>query len=75
LSGLHGLGSAINDGELLFLAISTCFCNDLYREAKKRGIEIDSVQVETTGEFSEEGVPAKISHTRQKLKEMLQKKS
>lgn len=25
-----GLGSAVNGGELSFLALATCFCNDLY---------------------------------------------
>ena len=28
-----GFGSSINGGELLTLALATCFCNDLYREA------------------------------------------
>jgi organic hydroperoxide reductase OsmC/OhrA len=31
-----GGGSAVNGGELLFAALATCFCNDVYREAKKR---------------------------------------
>jgi hypothetical protein len=34
-----GRGSSVNGGELLFAALATCFCNDLYREAAKRGIE------------------------------------
>ena len=29
-----GRGSSVNGGELLFLALATCYCNDLYREAK-----------------------------------------
>lgn len=33
-----GLGSSVNGGELLFLALATCYGNDLYREAGKRGI-------------------------------------
>jgi organic hydroperoxide reductase OsmC/OhrA len=28
-----GQGSAVNGGEFLMLALATCFCNDLYREA------------------------------------------
>jgi organic hydroperoxide reductase OsmC/OhrA len=32
----EGLGSGVNGGELLFLALATCYCNDLYREAKER---------------------------------------
>jgi organic hydroperoxide reductase OsmC/OhrA len=53
-----GQGSNTNGGELLFLALATCYCNDLYREATKRGITIDQVEVEVTGEFGAEGEPA-----------------
>jgi organic hydroperoxide reductase OsmC/OhrA len=53
-----GLGSSVNGGELLFLALATCFCNDLYREARKRGINIQRVHVEVSGEFAGEGEPA-----------------
>lgn len=35
-----GLGSSVNGGELLFLALATCYCNDIYREAAKRGIAV-----------------------------------
>ena len=51
-------GSSVNGGELLFLALATCYCNDLYREAKKRGIDVDAVEVEVAGEFGGEGEPA-----------------
>jgi uncharacterized OsmC-like protein len=50
-----GYGSSVNGGELLMLALATCFCNDLYREAAKRNIAIDSVEVECTGDFGAEG--------------------
>ena len=50
-----GYGSAVNGGELLTLAIATCFCNDLYREAAKRNIHITSIEVEASGEFNAEG--------------------
>jgi organic hydroperoxide reductase OsmC/OhrA len=30
-----GFGSSANGGELLFLALATCYCNDIYREAAK----------------------------------------
>ena len=53
-----GLGSSVNGGELLFLAMATCYCNDIYREAKKRAIEIVKVEVEVSGEFGGEGEPA-----------------
>jgi organic hydroperoxide reductase OsmC/OhrA len=54
-----GFGSSVNGGELLFLALATCYCNDLYREAKKRGIELRSVGVQVTGEFGGEGEAAR----------------
>jgi uncharacterized OsmC-like protein len=53
-----GSGSGINGGELLFLALATCYCNDLYREAKERAIEVVSIQVEVTGRFSTKGAAA-----------------
>lgn len=52
-----GYGSSINGGELLLLSLATCFCNDIYREAAKRNIALDSVDVEVTGEFGGEGKP------------------
>ena len=53
-----GLGSSANGGELLFLALATCYCNDLYREAAKRGIEVEYVEVDVEGDFGAEGAPA-----------------
>ena len=53
-----GFGSSANGGELLFLALATCYCNDLYREAAKRGLRVEGVEVEVTGEFRAEGEPA-----------------
>ena len=38
--------SGVNRGELLFLALATCYCNDLYREAEKLGIDVREVNVE-----------------------------
>jgi organic hydroperoxide reductase OsmC/OhrA len=54
-----GFGSSANGGELLFLALATCYCNDIYREATKRGIKVVQVEVEVAGEFGGEGEPAK----------------
>jgi organic hydroperoxide reductase OsmC/OhrA len=54
-----GRGSSINGGELLFAALATCFCNDLYREAAKRGIAVQDVNVEVTGTFGNPGEPAR----------------
>jgi uncharacterized OsmC-like protein len=50
----EGFGSSVNDDELWFLALATCYCNDLYREANKRGIEVESVEVRVSGEFGAE---------------------
>jgi len=54
-----GYGSSANGGELLFLALATCYCNDLYREAAKRNIKVERVEVEAQGEFGAEGEAAK----------------
>jgi organic hydroperoxide reductase OsmC/OhrA len=54
-----GYGSSANGGELLFLALATCYCNDIYREAAKRGINVERIEVEVEGDFSTEGEPAK----------------
>lgn len=53
-----GRGSAVNGGELLFLALATCFCNDIYRQAARRQIDIENVEVSVSGEFGKEGEPA-----------------
>jgi organic hydroperoxide reductase OsmC/OhrA len=53
-----GRGSSVNGGELLFAALATCFCNDLYREAAKHGIEVQEVTVEVNGTFGNPGEPA-----------------
>jgi organic hydroperoxide reductase OsmC/OhrA len=53
-----GFGSSANGGELLFLALATCYCNDIYREAARRGLSVSGVEVEVEGEFGGEGEPA-----------------
>jgi organic hydroperoxide reductase OsmC/OhrA len=53
-----GYGSSVNGGELLFLALATCYGNDIYREAAKRGIEVQAVEVAVDGAFGAEGEPA-----------------
>lgn len=53
-----GQGSSVNGGELLFLALATCFCNDVYREADRRQIKIKSIEVNVSGDFGGEGEPA-----------------
>lgn len=54
-----GFGSAVNGGELLVLALATCYCNDIYREAAKMNIEVSGVEVESMAEFGAEGEAGK----------------
>jgi organic hydroperoxide reductase OsmC/OhrA len=54
-----GFGSAINGGELLCLALATCFCNDIYREAATLGIAVQSCEVHVQSEFGAAGDPGK----------------
>ncbi|MCA8831388.1 OsmC family protein [Hymenobacter pini] len=54
-----GLGSAVNGGELLLLALATCCCNDIYREAAKRQITVSGIEVTVSGEFGAEGEPGR----------------
>jgi organic hydroperoxide reductase OsmC/OhrA len=53
-----GRGSAVNGGEFLMLALATCYCNDLYREAALLGIPIDGAEVEAEATFSGVGLVA-----------------
>ena len=53
-----GKGSAINGGEFLMLALATCYCNDLYREAERLAVPIDGVEVEASAEFPGVGLAA-----------------
>lgn len=50
-----GQGSAVNGGEFLCVALATCFCNDIYREAKKKQIKVNKVTVNAWAEFGGEG--------------------
>ena len=53
-----GRGSSANGGELLFLALATCYCNDVYREAAALGVDVRGVEVEVEGAFGGPGEPA-----------------
>ena len=53
-----GRGSAINGGEFLMLALATCYCNDLYREAERLGIAVTACDVVATAQFNGIGQPA-----------------
>ena len=61
-----GRGSAVNGGEFLMLALATCYCNDLYREAERLGLPIDRVEVEATADF--EGVGLAATNVRYRAK-------
>ncbi|HKX17305.1 MAG TPA: OsmC family protein [bacterium] len=63
-----GFGSSANGGELLFLALATCYCNDIYREGAKRRLKIEQVDVEVEGDFGAEGEPARNVTYRAKVK-------
>jgi uncharacterized OsmC-like protein len=58
-SKASGYGSSANGGELLFLALASCYCNDIYRESAKRNIQVERVEVLVEGDFGAEGEPAK----------------
>lgn len=53
-----GKGSAVNGGEFLMLALATCYCNDVYREAERLQIPIDGVYVEASADFPGSGLAA-----------------
>jgi len=53
-----GDGSATNGGEFLMLALATCYCNDLYREAARLGMQLEEVQVQASAEFAGIGLAA-----------------
>lgn len=53
-----GFGSRANGGELLCLALATCYCNDIYREATRFDIDVVRVEVDAFAEFGEPGMPA-----------------
>jgi uncharacterized OsmC-like protein len=55
-----GRGSGINGGELLFLSLGSCYCNDIFREAKEMGIEVNTVEVNVEGEFGGKGEPTTL---------------
>jgi organic hydroperoxide reductase OsmC/OhrA len=54
-----GAGSAVNGGELLMLALATCYCNDLYREAARLKITLKAVEVEAGADFDGIGLAAR----------------
>jgi len=54
----EGRGSSVNGGEFLMLALATCYCNDLFREAARLGIDLEGAEVEASAEFAGIGLAA-----------------
>jgi organic hydroperoxide reductase OsmC/OhrA len=54
----NGRGSSVNGGEFLMLALATCYCNDLYREAERLGISITGCEVVAKSRFNGIGLAA-----------------
>lgn len=54
----NGRGSAVNGGELLMAALATCYCNDLYREAERLGVELTGCAVSASAHFNGVGLAA-----------------
>jgi putative redox protein len=46
-----GGGLGFNGGQLLYLAVAGCISNDLFREARTAGIELENVRVKVGGNF------------------------
>jgi uncharacterized OsmC-like protein len=59
VTGRPGGGSAVNGGEFLMLALASCYCNDLYREAARLRIELTEVEVQASAEFDGIGLAAR----------------
>ena len=47
-----GGGLGFNGGQLLYLAVAGCISNDLFREARTAGIELENVRVKVGGNFA-----------------------
>ena len=51
-------GSSVSGGELLLLALATCYGNDVYREAAARGVPVEAVEVTAEADFAAAGSAA-----------------
>jgi uncharacterized OsmC-like protein len=54
-----GLGIGFSGGELLLLAIGGCYCNDLFREAQKAGVPVNSVHIDVSCNWDGDPVRAR----------------
>ncbi|MBS1725646.1 MAG: OsmC family protein [Armatimonadetes bacterium] len=48
----------LNGGELLVLAVATCYANDIFREASGQNVSVNEVEVQASAEFDAAGQPA-----------------
>jgi len=62
-----GMGSAVNGGEFLMLAVATCYCNDVYREAERLRIPVEAVFVEASADFPGPGLAATNIHYKARI--------
>jgi uncharacterized OsmC-like protein len=53
-----GLGIGFNDGELILLAVGGCYCNDLFREARRLNIDVKSAHFEVECDWGGDPVRA-----------------
>lgn len=53
-----GMGLGYSGGELLLLALGACYTNDIFREASKRNMEVQSVGVEAQADWGGDPVRA-----------------
>ena len=60
-------GSGVNGGEFLMLALATCYCSDLYREANRLGITLQHVEVKAFATFAGIGMVASNVRYRAKI--------
>src|SRR5687768_15498643 len=61
-------GSSVSGGEFLMLALATCYCNDLYREGARLGIDVQEVEVEAAADFKGVGLAATNVRYRARVK-------
>lgn len=62
-----GSGSRAKGGDLLFLALATCCCNNVYREATKHGFAVEHREVDVAGQSGAEAEPASQIHYHAKI--------
>ena len=57
-----GQGLGFSGGELLLLAIGSCYCNDLHRAAARSGISLDSIDLTVSAKWSDKPLQLTDAH-------------